>query len=247
MEHLDVIVYRKKEIILGIAMKIAAIAASVYGMCKAMTGLMSLTYFTNLSNFFVDIALLLFLMTDVILLISGGEKIYKRNWQYIIKYMATVSITLTFLLYLCILAPTSSAGFFNSYFQNGAASLCTHFITPVLAILDFLLFDYRYHSDKFHAVFAVIPPLVYVGFVVIAAGIGVRWNGTMYAPYNFLNFGAPTGWFGFDLSLMGTETLGIGVAYMILALLVIFIGIGEGYLALKNRQKKKMRAKLRMR
>ncbi|MDD6305503.1 MAG: Pr6Pr family membrane protein [Clostridiales bacterium] len=247
MEHLDVIVYRKKEIVLGIVMKLAAIIASVYGMYKTMTDVMSFTYFTNLSNFFIDAVLLVFLVTDVILLISGGEKVYKRNWQYIIKFMATISITLTFLIYLCILAPTSSTGFLNAYLQNGAGSLCVHFITPVLAILDFLMFDYRYHSTKAHIIFAVIPPLVYVAFVVIAAGLGVRWNGIMCAPYNFLNFGAPTGWFGFDLSLMGADTLGIGVGYMILVLLGIFIGIGEGYLALKNRRQKAMRAKLRKR
>ena len=37
----------------------------------------------------------------------------------------------------------------------------------------------------------------------------------MLAPYNFLNYGAPTGWFGFDLSLLGSKTLGIGTFYMI--------------------------------
>lgn len=246
MEHLDIIVYRKKELWLGIIMKLAAIAASVYGMYRSIKNILSWTYFTNLSNVFVDVVLLLFLVIDVILLFSKGERVYKRNWQYIIKYMATISITLTFLIYLTILAPTSAEGFVNAYLQNGAGSLCLHFVTPVLAILDFILFDYRYQSNRFHAVFAVIPPLVYVGFVVIAANMGLRW-GTMYAPYNFLNFGAPTGWFGFDLSLMSSETLGVGVCYMIVVLLIVFLGIGEGYLALKNRKQKRMRARIRMR
>ena len=60
----------------------------------------------------------------------------------------------------------------------------------------------------------------------------------MYAPYNFLNFGAKTGWFGFDLGQIGKETLGIGVAYMIAVLVIIFIGIGMAYLAIKNEKKK---------
>lgn len=56
----------------------------------------------------------------------------------------------------------------------------------------------------------------------------------MYAPYNFLNFGAATGWFGYDLSKLGSESLGIGVAYMIIVLLLIFIGIGFMYLKIKD-------------
>lgn len=247
MEHLDVIVYRKKELIVGLLMKATAVMASIYGMWRSMTGVMSLTYFTNLSNIFMDIVLVLFFVIDFILLASGGEKIYKKNWQYIVKYMATIGITLTFLIYLTLLAPTSELGFVNAYLHNGAGSLCVHFIAPVLAILDFLWFDYRYKSTLTHVIFAVIPPLVYVGFVVLAAELGLRWNETMWAPYNFLNFGAPTGWFGFDLSQLGAETLGIGVFYMIVVLLFIFLGIGQIYLVLKNRKQKRMRAKSRNR
>lgn len=246
MEHLDIIVYRKKELWWGILIKLAAITASVYGMYRSMKNMMSWTYFANLSNVFIDAALLLFLVTDMILLLSKGERVYKRNWQYIIKYMATISITLTFFIYLTILAPTSANGFVHAYLQNGAGSLCVHLITPVLAILDFILFDYRYQSNKLHVIFAVIPVLLYVAFVVIAAGLGLRWD-TKYAPYNFLNFGAPTGWFGFDLSLMGYETLGVGVCYIIIALLVISLGIGRGYLVLKDRKQKRMRQKVRKR
>ena len=51
---------------------------------------------------------------------------------------------------------------------------------------------------------------------------------------NFLNYAAPTGWFGWDLSQMGSESLGIGVVYMIVVLLLIFIGIGLLYLAING-------------
>ena len=48
-----------------------------------------------------------------------------------------------------------------------------------------------------------IPPLCYVGFVYLLALTGVRWYQTMTAPYNFLNYNAPTGWFGWDLKQGG--------------------------------------------
>ena len=62
--------------------------------------------------------------------------------------------------------------------------------------------------------------------------------GTMMAPYNFMNYGAKTGWFGFDLSIMGAESLGIGVFYMIVILVLIFIGIGHLFLLPKMRKEK---------
>ena len=71
----------------------------------------------------------------------------------------------------------------------------------------------------------MLPVLLYLFYLLILAFFGVRWNGMM-APYNFINYGAPTGWFGFDLSLMGFETLGIGVSYMIVILCFLILLVG---------------------
>ena len=121
---------------------------------------------------------------------------------------------------MLLLAPTNSQGFIGAYLNNGAGSLCVHFITPVLAIIDFLLFSEHYRPDEKHVYYSVVPPLVYVGYVIVLGNVfHIRWYKDMLAPYNFLNYGAPTGWFGFDLSLLGSKTLGIGTFYMI----VVFI------------------------
>lgn len=229
--------YNSKEIIAGLIIKLVSVAASVYGLIRTMDNLLSFTYFTNLSNIFLDFVLLLFIYFDIDLLLSKGKREHRNNPAYITKYVATISITLTFLIYLTLLAPTNANGFVYAYFNNGAGSFCVHMVGPVLAIIDFLLFDYGLASSKKHALFATIPPLAYVVFVVILSSCGVRW-GTKYAPYNFINFGAPTGWFGFDLSLLGSETLGIGVFYMIVVLFVIFSGIGLFFLWLKDQRRR---------
>lgn len=228
--------YHPKEIMAGLIIKLISVAASIYGLIRTMDSLLSFTYFTNLSNIFLDLVLLLFIYFDIELLLSKGERDHRNNPAYITKYVATISITLTFLIYLTLLAPTNANGFVYAYLNNGAGSLCVHMVGPVLAIIDFLLFDYGYVSSKSHALFATIPPLAYVGFVVILSNCGVRW-GTKYTPYNFLNSGAPTGWFGFDLSLLSSDTLGIGVFYMIIVLFVIFCGIGLFFLQLKDRRR----------
>lgn len=228
--------YDPKEIKTGLIIKLISVIASVYGMIRTMDSLLSFTFFTNLSNIFIDLVLLVFIFFDIKLLTSKGKQDYRSNRAYITKYVATISITLTFLIYLTLLAPTNENGFFYAYLNNGAGSLCVHMVGPVLAIIDFLLFDYGYVSSKKHAFCATIPPLAYVVFVVILSSLGVRW-GTKYAPYNFLNFGAPTGWFGFDISLLSSETLGIGVFYMIIVLFIIFCGIGMFFLWLKDRRR----------
>lgn len=223
----------------GLIMKLISVAASVYGLIRTMDSLLSFTYFTNLSNIFLDLVLLVFIYFDIDFLLSKGKRERRNNFAYITKYVATISITLTFLIYLTLLAPTNANGFLYAYFTNGAGSLCVHMVGPVLAIIDFLLFDYGFVSSKKHALFATIPPLVYVLFVVILSNFGVRW-GTKYAPYNFINFGASTGWFGFDLSLLGSETLGIGVFYMIVVLFIIFSGIGLFFLWLKDQRRHRL-------
>ena len=238
-ELLTVESYRSKEDHVAFVMKIIAIAASIYGMCRSFSGWMFFTYFTNLSNIFVDIVLLVFAGFNWNRIRKDGKCPPVANGWYIIKFMATISITLTFLIYLLVLAPTDPSGFLGAYMGNGFGSLCVHFVCPVLAILDFCLFDYPYKSGRLHVFFSIVPPLCYVGGIVALAYEGVRWNGTMYAPYNFLNFGAKTGWFGFDLSQIGKETLGIGVAYMMILLVIIFIGIGLVYLAIKNARRNK--------
>lgn len=238
--YLTVQEYRSKKGAASIVLKVIAVALSVYGMCRSFQGLVSLTLFTNLSNIFMDLVLFGFMVYEIKKFKKGGKTSPPANGWYVLKYMATTSITLTMFVYMALLAPTNPEGFLHSYLQNGAGSLCVHLISPLLAVIDFIVFDYYYESSRAHILFSMIPPLAYVGFVVALAEQGIRWNETMTAPYNFINYGAPTGWFGFDLSQMGSTTLGIGVAYNIIAVAIVFMIIGMFYLAVKNMRRRKM-------
>lgn len=217
----------------SIIIKLIAIISSIYGIIKTYIGPLTFTYFTTLSNIFISIILLIFLIKDIYSL-KENKEVKLKNYLYIVKFLATISITLTFFVYLTILAPAFEGGILNAYLYNGAGSLCVHFITPILAIIDFLVFDGEYKFEKRYSIYAIIPPLLYVLFVVIASNLGFRW-GTMAAPYNFLNFQAETGWFGFNPSLFGWETMGIGVFYMILLLSALFIAIGRLFLFIKDK------------
>ena len=222
-----------KKRMFSLIIKLIAIIASIYGIVRTYFGWMSFTYFTVLSNIFITIMLAIFVVEDIIS-IKNNKKYSFPNILYLVKFLATISITLTFVVFLTLLAPTNPGGFIASYISNGAGSLCVHFITPVLAIIDFIINDIDYNSKNIHSIYAIIPPLFYTVFVVIASSLGLRW-GNMYAPYNFLNYGVPTGWFGFGTSIVGWETLGIGVAYNIIILSIIFIIIGRIFIFLRNK------------
>lgn len=247
----ETLVLARKDYVTRTMIRIIAIVSSIYGMAMSWDS-MALTYFTNLSNLMICVALLgsLILDTRSALKSKSDEQVEqaeqavqagswvdsKPNAWYVFKFMMTISIAVTFTLYLCFLAPTNKLGFIGAYMNNGCSSLCVHFITPLLAIFDFVLFDYKYKSSRAHVYFATIPPLTYVAYAVcLSEFAGVRWGEhAMAAPYNFLNYKAPAGWFGFAPNTFNSTTLGVGVVYLLAIFTLIFIGIGIAFLAIKN-------------
>lgn len=244
------------------AIRAIAIVASVYGMAASWQGWMTFTYFTNLSNLTICVALAGSLALDTVAFMRARTSVdsvaqpastatattstawfdSKSNAWYIFKFMMTIAIAVTFTLYLCFLAPTNKLGFVGAYLTNGCSSLCVHAIAPLLAIVDFVLFDYRFRSSRAHIYFATIPPLAYVAYAAMLSEFaGVRWGvHAMRAPYNFLNYGAPAGWFGFAPQTFNATTLGVGVAYLLIIFTLIFIGVGRVFLALKDARARAM-------
>ena len=154
-----------------------------------------------------------------------------RAWD-VIKFVGTVAITLTGVVFCAVLAPTLGDKAWN--FQN----ILTHVVVPLAAIADFFVMAKEYDIKKRSVFWVVVPPILYA----IYAGIGYvqRWEfypGSNY-PYFFLNWGSPAGVFGFsdELPFMGT-------AWWILAILIFLIAIGLCYLFIADRIKKKALSK----
>ena len=145
-----------------------------------------------------------------------------KAW-YVVKFVGTVSITLTGVVFGFVLAPTLGVHAWN--LQN----TLTHLVVPVVAVIDFFVVAPVARISKKNVIFVIIPPILYA----IYAGIGyVRgWefaDGINY-PYFFLNWGSPAGAFGFtnELPFMGT-------AWWIAALLVFLMIVGYAYLAITD-------------
>lgn len=207
---------------------IAGIILSAHAGRKSfMGGNRVFMYFTIQSN----LVIAFFCLYGAILLKTGRH--IKNSW-YVIKFVGTVSITLTGVVFCFILAPVLGKHAWN--LQN----VFTHVIVPIVAVIDFFVTGI-YGSIKWQNVFFVaLPPLLYA----IYAGIGYAagWEfapGTRY-PYFFLNWGSPAGAFGFTKGIPY-----MGCVWWILLLCVFLFAVGFLYLFMLN-VLKRLRHKTRM-
>ena len=86
-------------------------------------------YFTVLSNLFVALAALILLICEFFDVLPA--------WAATLKYMGTVSVTLTFLVVLLFLWP--SLGSIQGLWDG--PELFMHLVTPLLAVLSFLFYE----------------------------------------------------------------------------------------------------------
>lgn len=221
--------------------KILVLVSVCYAMVMMLHWPIGFTFFTQLSNLFAAAA-------------AGVQLVYEfrsRNERkdtpcprrvYLLKYMSVVSVVVTFLVFLCVLAPVTPGGFLRAYTQDHCASLCMHLITPVLMTADLLINDTRFDWNTVSAGRGLIPPFVYLLFILLLGACGFRWRFAgarveMMAPYAFLNYAAPAGWFGFRPETAGYTTLGVGVFYMILLLILVVYAVSRLVLfVLRKRQ-----------
>ena len=168
-----------------------------------------LLYFTAQSNLWVGITFLALLLFP------------KRERKlYILKYVFTVSITVTGLVFCCLLAPFSD----DSYHPWSLPNLLTHVLTPVLAVVDFFL-DRRYPLSGKQVLSVVLPLFFYFGFVTLLELLGADFGRGVPYPYFFFYYRSPAGIFGFSqirpffmgsfywLAIFLALTLGLGVLY----------------------------------
>ena len=171
-------------------------------------------YFTIQSN----IAMAIICGIGLYLIKKGGN--VSRTW-YIIKFVGTVSITLTGVVFGFVLAPTLGAYAWN--IQN----TLTHVVVPVVSVIDFFVIAPQARISKKNVFYVVIPPILYAIYAAIGFVKGWEFADGINYPYFFLNWGSPAGAFGFikEMPFMGS-------AWWIIVLLLFLIVVGYCYLVL---------------
>ena len=202
---------------------VGIILSAIAGAQSFMGGGRVFMYFTVQSN----IAIALVCAVGAVLLLRNQP--IQDIW-YLIKFVFTVSITLTGVVFCFVLAPT--LGKYAWRLQH----VLTHVVVPLAAILDFFVTG-RYGSIKKRSVFfVIIPPLLYAIYTGIAYVAKWEFSRGVHYPYFFLNWGSPAGAFGFtnDLPYMGC-------AWWILLILVMLLAVGYGYLLALDLLKRRSR------
>lgn len=150
-------------------------------------GFSSLRYFTVLSNLFMG--LISFLVFISMLIAVKKKKEMSEKWL-VLSHAATVSVTITFLVvvfFLAIRAQLDGRGYFSMF---RGSNLIFHFILPVLAILNFTIFEKGKKMPFYSLFFAYIPIVLYGVFYV--CNFYFHWvlsNDGNYDWYGFLSNG----------------------------------------------------------
>ena len=200
---------------------VGVLLSAMAGAQVFMGGSRVFMYFTIQSN----IAIALVCAAGTALLLRGRPV---PNGWYTVKFVFTVAITLTGLVFCFVLAPTMGKYAWNR--QN----VLTHVVVPIAAILDFFVTGRYVRIRKRSVPLVMIPPLLYAIYAGMAYLAGWEFSKGVHYPYFFLNWGSPAGAFGFTKELPY-----MGCAWWILLILLILLSVGYGYLLVLDLMKRK--------
>lgn len=160
-----------------------------------------LKYYTNISNYFV-FAVSVIVLADTVKRVYAGEREGYNRRIRTFKFMTTVMILVTFLVYLILLGNPFSAAFWRDL-----GNLSYHVLAPVLFILDYFLFDEKKTLSVLAPLYSLIIPLVYVAYTFILGAVIPDFQ----YPYFFL-----------DVNELGYG----GVCVWVVILLAVFTVLG---------------------
>ena len=183
-----------------------------------------LFYFTAYSNLSLGFTFLI-----LFFFVLFNKKINRTLALF--RYVYTVCITITLLVFCFILVPFATP----SYHLNRFSSMLTHFFSPIFAIIDFFLFPNDFPIEKKHRLFCVFPPLFYSTFSIALSFLLVDFGRGDNFPYPFMNPLSAAKFFGFSREIPFTGTF---YWLLFLAFLVYLFAILLSILHNKNRVEK---------
>jgi len=171
----------KISIIFKMVMIVAGIIG-ILGQFGAFSGnfnVYMLNFFTVLSN----LVLVIYFVVDVIWMLMHKERAQSgENLCPVLKGMVTASIMITFLVALFVL----HMGLDMST-SMGRSFLAVHYIVPVMALLDWLIFDAKREIGRYEPLIWYIEPFVYMIYDLTTAGLRTG-SGNPYI-YPFMDVG----------------------------------------------------------
>ena len=142
------------------------------------TGIVYFTLQSNILCFLFYVVLLVCLLTNFI----SKSDIQNKKRYMLFRGLISSNIVLTMVVYT-ILAVTNSINVYDAHFVE---CLFVHYLTPVLVILDYVLFDEKGNMKWYYPFIWAIVPIAYIIFNIIYVKTGGTFVDGKYA-YDFLN------------------------------------------------------------
>ena len=138
-------------------------------------------FFTVDSNLFMGIISLIFAIFEIRLLKGSINEIPK--YMYILKLMATTSVTLTFIVVFAYLGPLVG----NIYLMILNSNLFFHLLVPVFSMITFIFFERNNKMSFKYSFYGLIPVIMYGLYYLINVLIHMD-NGIVLPEYDFYYF-----------------------------------------------------------
>jgi hypothetical protein len=184
-----------------------------------------LLYFTAQSNLWVGFTFLALLYFQT----CPNLKQSTLRTAYLLKYLFTVSISVTGIFYCGFLGPFADP----SYRPWSFSSILTHVCTPTFAIADFFADDYKIELGKREIFLSALPPLFYVLLSALLFFMNTDFGRGVNYPYFFMNYRSPVGLFGFSKTL----PFFMGAFYWLFLLCALVLGIATLYAKWNQKRK----------
>lgn len=176
----------KKKVILALAINSVITVLELIAVIRSFMEmkLYMFCYYTVLSNLFLLVASILCIL-DEIKILRGEEEFLSQKVSRI-KYMATCTVSVTFLVVVFILTPTT-IGENSSLIKNfihlmvDGSMLYMHFLCPVLAFISYTVLEKPQVYNRKLPRLAIIPTLIYAAVLII-----LNIARVVVGPYPFL-------------------------------------------------------------
>ena len=182
---------RIKNRFISAGFKLIYLAGAIYGVLLNLFApgaevWSALSFYTMQSNLFCIALTLVLLACDLTDIDYHENRLYTA-----LRFCALVSIFLTFTVYHAVLEPRMNAeypAYFNGFSLFDAL---IHTYTPVMLLIDYLLFDEKGLFRWWYVPLSAAVPLLYAVYLAVysvTGGVFVTFNQVCSAPYFFLDY-----------------------------------------------------------
>lgn len=144
-----------------------------------------LSFYIMQSNLFCIALTLVLLSCDL------ADISYHENRFYTaVRFCAITCILLTFFMYHAVLLPQMRAEYPDYFDRFSLLDMLLHTYTPIMMMLDYLLFDEKGRFRWWYALLSTAAPLLYMAYVAVyssTGGVFISHDIVQNVPYFFLD------------------------------------------------------------